>query len=515
MVTIDLTLVHQRKINGLQSRTNLPWGISIMFDKNGAITTRSPVLAGVWYPSDPVELAQKVDGLLAAIKPERIRLPVQVLMTPHAGYDFCGPIMAEAFCHLQGYFYRRVIVIGPSHEQGFNGLSLPEVDHFQTPLGEIELDKDALNSLRQNTLFQNSSRYHEREHSIEILLPFLQQTLGEGWKLVPILTGGLGKQDFIDAAEAIRPWLEAGDLLVISGDFTHYGPLHNYVPFPADDQLAQRLHKLDQGVINHIVSWDPEGLAGYAIKTKITACILAPAILMLNLLNGQSVPFHFCYKTSSTDGKRKENSISYCSGLFMGQVPIAQGNGSRQLSGRDLPTLKKIAEKCLEIAVREGAKAMPLDKLVDMSLLPLSLRQRRGVFVTITKNKKTRSSFGTVPPLKPLYLSVVENTIEAANNKESRFAPVMSEEFPMLELSIATLSQLSVVESIQDIELGKHGIAIEKGQMHAAFLPNIAVDQGWNIEETLSNLSVMAGLPVDGWQLPDCHLLVFTTQTYP
>jgi MEMO1 family protein len=486
-----------------------------MSDKNGTITTRSPALAGVWYPSDPVELAQKVDGFLAASKPKRIHMPVQVLMTPHAGYDYCGAIMAEAFRHIQGYAYRRVIVIGPSHEQGFNGLSLPGVDQFQTPLGEIGLDKEVLDSLRQNPIFQNGSSYHEREHSIEILLPFLQQALGEGWKLVPILTGGLGKQDFIDATEAIRPWLGADDLLVISGDFTHYGPLHNYVPFPADDQLALRLQQLDQGVIDHIVSWDPEGLAGYAMRTKINACILAPAIIMLNLLNGQSVPFHFNYRNSATDDKSKENSVSYCSGLFMGPIPIAQGDGSRQLSSRDLPILKKLAEKCLKKVVVERAKEVSVSKLVDLSLFPLSLRQKRGAFVTITKNKKARSSFGTVPPLMPLYLVVVENTIKAANDKESRFAPITSEEFPMLELSITTLSLLSPAESPQEIELGRHGIAVEKGQLHAAFLPNIAVDQGWNIDETLNNLSAMAGLPVDSWQQPDCQLMVFTTQNYP
>jgi MEMO1 family protein len=482
-------------------------------DKKNITTTREPALAGAWYPADPIELAQKVDGLLAAIKPERIRIPIQVVLTPHAGYDFSGTIMAEAFRHIKGYAYSRVIVIGPSHEQGLNGLSLPGVDKFQTPLGDIELDKEVLDSLRQQPLFQNSSSYHEREHSIEILLPFLQQTLGKDWKLVPILTGGLGKQDFLDAAEAIRPWLGVNDLLVISGDFTHYGPLHNYVPFPADDQVAKRLQQLDQGVIDHILTWDQEGLAGYASKTKITACVLAPAILMLNLLNGQCVPFHFRYKTSAAADKNRENSVSYCSGLFMGPIPLAQGDGSRQLSARDLPTLKKMAERCLKEIVRTKTDNISISKMTDVNLLPLSLRQKRGAFITVTKQNKPRSFFGTVPPLKSLYLIVLENTGKAVLY-DSKSTPVTEDEIPFLELHISVLSQLSPIKSYHDIELGRHGIAIEKGQMHAAFLPNIAVDQGWNIEETLNNLSVMAGLSPDSWQQSECHIMVFTTQTY-
>ncbi|MBF0358840.1 MAG: AmmeMemoRadiSam system protein B [Magnetococcales bacterium] len=484
-----------------------------MSDKKRTTITRSPAFAGVWYPSDPVELAEKIDGLLAAIKPERIRMPIQVLISPNAGYGYSGAIMAEAFRHLRGYSFRRVVVIGPSHEQGFNGLSLPDVDQFQTPLGDIELDKEVLLSLRKLPIFKNSGRYHEREYSIELLLPFLQQTISDNWKLVPILTGGLDHQDFADAAAAIQPLLDADDLLVISGDFTRYGPAHNYVPFPADDKVAERIQDLDKGFLDRILTWDPEGLAAYAIKTKITASVLAPAILMLNMLNSQCIPFHFRYKTSATTNKDSENSVSYCSGLFMGPMPLAQGDGSRKLSGRDFPTLKKMAIKCMKDVVRGKLEQISLSRTTDVDMIPLSLRQKRGAFIKITKYDKPRSFYGTVPPAKSLYETVLENIGKAVLH-DPKAPPVTEDELPFLEMHISILSLLSPVESYKDIELGKHGIAIEKGHIHAAFLPNIAVDQGWGVEETLNNLSAMAGLPPDSWQQPDCHIMVFTTENY-
>ncbi|MBF0453241.1 MAG: AmmeMemoRadiSam system protein B [Magnetococcales bacterium] len=481
-------------------------------DETKKRTTRQSTLSEAWYPANPDQLAQKVDGMLAAIKPDRIRSPVRVVMTPHASYDYSGSIMAEAFRHIQDYVFRRVIVIGPSLSQKFHGLSLPEVDQFATPLGQIDLDQTVLDDLRQHPLFQNGSTPHEREHSIEILLPFLQRTLGEGWKLVPILTSGMGKKDFMAAAEAIRPWLGAEDLLVISGDLTHYGPSHGYVPFPPDDQVATQLQKLDQGVVDAILTWDPEGLARYAIQTKITASFLAPALLMLHLLHGQSVPLHFRYGTSVTVNKNRENSISYFSGLFMAPVPLSEGQGSRQLSGRDLPTLRTMAEKCLKIAVTQKPDKITVNKMIDVNLLPLSLRQKRGVFVIISKQKKPRCSFSTVRPVKSLYETVLENTIKAVRPAPN-FTPVSQEELSSLTLVITTLSPLEAIESPADIELGRHGIAIEKGPMQAAFLPHIATDQGWSAEAFLSNLATMAGLPPEGWQQPDCRVSVFTVQS--
>ncbi len=475
-------------------------------------SVRPSTLAGVWYPDEPEKLRRELDVILNRGKTDPIRLPIRALITPHAGYRFCGTIIAAAVRHLKKYVYRRIVVIGPSHDHEFKGLSLPKVDSFQTPLGDIKLDSEVLEALGRHPLFQNSSTPHDREHSIEIILPFLQRTVGDGWTLVPILTGAMNKREFADAAEAIRPWLGPEDLLVISGDLTHYGPDHGFIPFPADADVEERLKELDQGAISNILNWDPEGLVAYVEKTGINACLLAPAILLLNLLNGQCVPFHFNYNTSYASNRKEENSISYCSGLFVGPVPLCDGDGSRELRGRDLPTLKEMAKKCLNQVVLHNTHSVDVDKMTNVELLPLSLRQKRGAFVNISKKKKPRCSFGSIAPVKPLFEVVLENTINAVR-RDPNSTPIDKDEVFDLEVDVSALSSLSLVESVDQIEVGRHGIAIEKGRMHAGFLPHIIVDHGWTAQEALNNLAAMAGLPPDGWQAPECRIMVFTTQS--
>ncbi|MBF0446903.1 MAG: AmmeMemoRadiSam system protein B [Magnetococcales bacterium] len=478
------------------------------------VSSRSPVLAGIWYPSDPTQLSRLVDSLLAAIKPDRLPVPVRALMVPHAGYALGGSIIAEAIRHIQGYAYRRVVVIGPAHGQSFKGMSLPVVDQFETPLGSVPLDTRMIRQLGQDSLFQGDPSAHEREPSIEILLPFLQQALGIGWNLVPVLLGGMGKRDFIRAAELIRPWLDSEDLLIISGDLTHYGPTHGYVPFPVDEHLATRIQQLDQGVVDAILTWDPEGLAHYAAKTKITASLLAPAILMLYLLHGGCIPFHFRYRTSAAITKSPENSISYCSGLFMSPLPIAKGSRDRQLRGRDLPILHEMAQKAMRAMVVTQVERLSLDKLIDIRLLPFSLQQKRGVFISITNGNELRRSLGTITPSKSLYRMVLDNVI-AAVRQSGGFSPLTAAEFPHLTLKIRTISALEKLSSPQSFELGRHGLVLENGKHSAAYLPNIPIEKGWTVEETLRNLSITAGLTATAWQDAETHLLVFTVQSYP
>ncbi|MBF0195472.1 MAG: AmmeMemoRadiSam system protein B [Magnetococcales bacterium] len=473
---------------------------------------RPATIAGIWYPKDPIDLAEKVDGLLDSITPDKIPMPVQALLVPHAGYDFSGKIMAEAFRHIKGYAFKRVVVIAPAIDHNFHGLCLPSVDKFQTPLGEINVDHEVLDELTKYSQFQNSSAPHEREHGIEILLPFLQQTLGNNWKIVPILTSGMGKQDFTDAANAIKPFLGGEDLLVVSGDLTHYGPDHGFVPFPADDKTEEKIKELDKGVVDHIMSWDPNGLAKYSIDTKIKASILAPAILMLNMLNGQCVPFHFRYDTSSKIANNPENSISYCSGVFMGPVPISEGDDNRDLKGMALPTLHKIAMRTLKLVVQDEVTEINIDATFNTSQFTLSMRQKRGAFVLLSKNKQPRGYFGKLTPELPLFETVIDSTIKASRS-HAFSTPVATDEFHMLKIQIQVLSSLSLVESHYDIELGRQGIAIEKGNKFGAYLPNYPIDKGWNLEETLNNLASKSGMAPNGWQQPDCHIMVFTTQT--
>jgi uncharacterized protein, PH0010 family len=129
-----------------------------------------------------------------------------------------------------------------------------------------------------------------------------------------------------------------------------------------------------------------------------------------------------------------------------------------------------------------------------------ALKTPRGTFVTLTRGGKLRGCIGNIfPDSRPLWESVRDNAVSAAM-RDSRFEPVAPEEVDKLHIHISVLTVPRKVASADDITLGKHGIVIKKGMHRAVFLPQVAPEQGWDVETTLSHLSMKAGLPRDAWK---------------
>jgi MEMO1 family protein len=183
---------------------------------------RPAAVAGLFYPADPTELAHTVDALLDAVPtPPSQRRPV-ALIAPHAGYVYSGPIAASAYAHLPPWrgSITRVVVIGPAHRVAVRGLAVSSADGFATPLGVVKVDHAATQQLLDCNGVQVDDRAHAPEHSIEVHLPFLQRTLGDGWTLVPVLAAGVRPPEFADALEPF--WGAPGTLCVVSTDLSHY-----------------------------------------------------------------------------------------------------------------------------------------------------------------------------------------------------------------------------------------------------------------------------------------------------
>jgi len=198
-----------------------------------------------------------------------------------------------------------VVLLGPSHHAGFRGAAIADVDAYATPLGEVPLDAVAVARLRETPLVSAGPAGPDREHSLEIQLPFLQRVLAPGWRLVPILVGRLEAEDYGPLADAIRPLLGDRTLVVVSTDFTHYGVRFGYVPFPADQEVAQRLEDLDKGALAHIAARDPAGFLDYQQRTGATICGFRPVALLLHLLptdaartSSATTPAGHCWATT-------------------------------------------------------------------------------------------------------------------------------------------------------------------------------------------------------------------------
>lgn len=204
--------------------------------------TRTAAVAGTFYPADPVVLQHQVDQLLAEatcntlLSAEGFR--PKALIVPHAGYPYSGPIAATAYRCLSPVSREisRVILIGPCHRIPLQGLAAPSATAFQTPLGNVPVDRQSIDMLARQSLITLDDDAHQFEHSIEIQLPFLQRVLHE-FMLLPLVVGNTPGERVTDVLR--RVWGNRETLIVISTDLSHYHSYHE----------AQRLDKFTSSMI--------------------------------------------------------------------------------------------------------------------------------------------------------------------------------------------------------------------------------------------------------------------------
>ena len=191
-------------------------------------TIRPAAVAGQFYPANPVELEQMVQSLLDGV--HDIPPPAKAIIAPHAGLVYSGPIAATVYASLLANKERiiRVILLGPSHRVYLKGLALSSADYYETPLGKIEIDQDAYNSVRNLPQVSVTDAAHAQEHSLEVHLPFLQLVLDQ-FKLVPIVVGETSPEEVAEVLEVL--WGDENTQIVISSDLSHF---HDY-------ETAQRL----------------------------------------------------------------------------------------------------------------------------------------------------------------------------------------------------------------------------------------------------------------------------------
>ena len=186
--------------------------------------TRPPAVAGFFYPASAAELRRDVQAFLAQAQSTTAAKPVpKVLIAPHAGYVYSGPIAASAYACLAGAAesIERVVLLGPAHRVHVQGMALPAADRFQTPLGEIEIDQEAVSAVLEMPQVITSDQAHAQEHSLEVHLPFLQQVLGT-FRLVPFAVGSASPEHVAQVLD--RLWGGDETLIVISSDLSHYLP---------------------------------------------------------------------------------------------------------------------------------------------------------------------------------------------------------------------------------------------------------------------------------------------------
>jgi len=224
-------------------------------------TVRNPAVAGMFYPADRDDLSQVISYMLTNAKPKDI-IP-RALIAPHAGYQYSGEIAATAYKQLEPIKHniQRVVLLGPSHCVAFAGCAASQADYFRTPLGDIKLDQQAIQTLVADSKVQILEAAHAQEHSLEVQLPFLQTVLDE-FSLVPIVVGDAKTDNVVEILEFF--WSDPKTFFVISSDLSHY---HDYV-------TAQNM---DKQTSDAIVKLQPENIS------YDQACGRKPVIGLLHL----------------------------------------------------------------------------------------------------------------------------------------------------------------------------------------------------------------------------------------
>lgn len=203
-------------------------------------TIRPAAVAGLFYAAEPATLRRSIKRLLDE-NPAAGPAPKAVI-APHAGYVYSGPVAARAYNRIAAGAgtIRRVILLGPAHRVALNGMALPTVQYFRTPLGDIMLDQTLVAQIRQSPGVSWSDAAHQNEHSLEVQLPFLQSVLGE-FSLVPLVVGWCDPMQVATLLELV--WGDKETLIVISSDLSHY---HSYpVAQQLDTETARRIEAFE------------------------------------------------------------------------------------------------------------------------------------------------------------------------------------------------------------------------------------------------------------------------------
>lgn len=183
---------------------------------------RLAAVAGQFYPEGKKELKQAIEKFLSRVKLLDIEGEIFGLLLPHASYDFSGQVSAYGFKTLLGRKFDTVIILGDSHYERFDGVSVWSKGSWQIPFGEIKIDEDlAEKILAASKRFIKRDSPHLWEHSLEVQLPFLQKVL-KNFKILPIIFGSENK-DWCKLAEIILQNINNKKVLIIaSSDLSHY-----------------------------------------------------------------------------------------------------------------------------------------------------------------------------------------------------------------------------------------------------------------------------------------------------
>lgn len=465
----------------------------------GLAKTREPAVSGSFYPQNKQRLQKTTESFIAQANIKNTKKPF-ALISPHAGYMYSGPVAGYTYKLLKKYKddFDTIIILGVNHHhRGFSKNSIYKGENYRTPLGEIKINQKITANLLKyyGIIFEES--VHTKEHSIETQIPFIQ-TIGN-FTIVPLVIGNYSAKNCSFIADVLINEIVKKDkkvLFLASSDFSHY----------KDYETAKQM---DKKALDMITNLKLKEFATATYKTnEIELCGFGPVMILsimakkLGITDIETLKY---LNSGDTKGS-KDHVVGYAAVAFYANKKTKGDKtmDNTPLSKEEKKFLLETARTTITSHIKEGN----IPKIESDNPI---FNEKRGAFVTLHENGNLRGCIGYIEPFKPLLKTIIENSINASTN-DLRFPRVTENELPNIDIEISVLT-VPKETSLENIVLGRDGIILEKNGRSAVFLPQVAPEQGWDLETTLSYLAQKAGLSHDAWK-DGCTFLTFEAEVF-
>lgn len=458
--------------------------VVVLFSGFTSADVRKSLFAGKFYPSHANEIRSMIEDFRDRISRDELSSystkELKALIMPHAGYFYSGWTASHATFLLEESSFNKVIVMGPDHTTGFKGSIVNCADSWHTLLGHIEVHRDAKKISDEYSFLKSMEEPYLREHSIEVILPFLQYALKE-FSLVPVV---VGRADIDKTAAAMESIIDNDTLIVASSDLSHY---LNY----------SKAKKADRGTIDNILQFKYKKL----LQSSNSACGRLPVAVLLRIAEKKGwEPFLIHYSNSGDASGDHGKVVGYSVIAFFKKEHEQMNQEFTSQQGETLLNLARItiAEK-LGVEVDEERKKTVEQKL-DNDIFTI----KRGVFVTLHKKGRLRGCIGSLSSDLSVRQGIVDNAVNAAF-KDPRFPALDSSELENIDIEVSILTTPKELEysDSQDLlsKLRPHidGLIIKRGFRSATFLPQVW-EQLPDPKTFLSHLCRKAGLKKNEWR---------------
>lgn len=429
--------------------------------------------AGIFYPDNPEELTKLLDSYKEQPDAD---YKSKAVIVPHAGYVYSGHAAMAGFQYLEPN--ENIFIIAPSHHVNFNNIALPEYSFFETPLGNLEVNNRLIKEIAGKFPCTVDNDIFEKEHSIEVQLPFLQnlfypqrqsaadfvknlKKIGRKIRIIPVLTGNC---DHRLISDLISTYWENSSF-VISSDLSHFYP-------------QQQCRQIDTYTATIIETGKIEFLE------NAQACGLVGIKGLVDFANNNECTMIRAEMYNSGDiSNDKERVVGY-------------GSWFLYTDSRNDFIEKYCSDYVLKTASASVTAAVNGEEYIPRHI-PSVLTEFGASFVTLKSKGKLRGCIGSIYPTKPLILDIIDNAKNAAL-QDPRFNPLTVEELGELNFSVSILSSIERIKFKDERDLLSkiypHGIILIERDKRAVYLP-VVWEQLPDREIFLNSLKEKAGLP--------------------